>query len=488
MSDHKVRMRERSSGNGAGSTCRACPPRPQDRGFPRYEMKQALERYFVQQAKRLWEPGTPLVVGLSGGVDSMALYVLLRQIQSEWPTPLYPVHVNHRLRPTADAEAQWLEAYVWDKFADHLVVVPVDVRPEAGESLEMAARTARYRALFERADAVGSNSRVVVAHHKNDQAETVLMRILTGTGVRGLAAMRPVQGRVLRPLLRVSRADLRDYVVSQHIRWIEDASNDDTHMLRNRIRHEIMPMLATVNPKVGTALTGLADRADAHHRALQVLVGQWMHDHQLTIGPGDLSLPSGWQQWPEEIVALILRDFAQTHQIRLTARHIELALRGDAQWPQRFRVEHGADGTLRVGPHTTERSGRVLDPQPLPASGRISWADATIESVCQLFDGQTRSGWVAVRQSNTGPLWVRCWRPGDRMHPLGLNGHSKKLQDIWVDAKIPAAVRRWWPVIVSDPQQGVVLAVPGVCVAEEARAEIGLPTCWIRVVAASHGS
>jgi tRNA(Ile)-lysidine synthase len=445
-------------------------------------MKESLEGYFLRQAKQLWEPGTPLVVGVSGGVDSMALYALLRRIESQWPARLHPVHVNHQLRSSAGAEAQWLQEYIAERFRDSLMVVPVDVRPAVGESVEMAARSARYRALLTQAEALGPTSRVVVAHHRDDQAETVLMRILTGTGVRGLAAMRPVNGVVLRPLLQVSRADLRQYVLAQHIRWLEDASNTDTHMLRNRIRHEIMPVLETVNPNVATALAGLADRADAHHRALQALAEQWMHDNRVSIGANDLRLPLGWQQWPQEIVALVLRDFAQTHEIRLSAKHIEQALCGDAHWPQRYRVEHRPDGTLWVGPRAVEASERVLKPQPLPTSGQMTWADAAIESDCQRFDGRMRPGWTAVAQAGTSPLWVRCWRAGDRMHPLGLNGHSKKLQDIWIDAKIPAAVRRWWPVIVSDPVEGIILAVPGVCLAEEARTKIGRPTCWIRVI------
>ncbi|MCL5116306.1 MAG: tRNA lysidine(34) synthetase TilS [Firmicutes bacterium] len=440
-------------------------------------MDDPLERWFLKEAEKLWDAGTPLVVALSGGIDSMALYALLEAIQGEWPCPLIPVHVNHQLRPEAAADAAWLQAYLARHFQRSLRVVAVQVAPQSGESLEMAARRARYAVLFDAARDAGA--RVVVAHQKDDQAETVLMRVLTGTGVRGLQAMRPVRGPIVRPLLAVRRGALEQYLRDRHLEWREDASNRDPAMLRNRLRHQVMPGLERlVNPQVIEALAALADHAAQEEEALDFLMAQYLPPDAVREDDDGLVLRPGWQRWPQAVASLVLRRFAARHGLRLAAIHLDGALSGNADWPGGWQAVHGTDGSLEVRRASvpTEPSG----PARLPRQGALCWGAGTVEVKRAPFAGTVGAGWMVVDPGRWPELWIRAWRQGDRMHPLGLQGRSKKLQDIWVDAKVPGPLRSYWPILTADPDHGPILGIPGILPAEEARMDPGQLAIWVR--------
>ena len=439
----------------------------------------ALERQFLEQARVLWRPKTPLLVGVSGGIDSMALFALLHAIQQKWPVDLQAVHIDHGLRIESADDAAWLKMYIKDVFSHQLTVVPVTVVPDPGESVEMAARRVRYRALMAAADQFGPEALVAVAHHKNDQAETVLMRIITGTGVRGLAAMRPLSGRVVRPLLAFSRNQLQHYLIQRQVQWRDDPSNKDARMLRNHIRHQILPLLADVNPAVVDALYGLAERASRHEEALEAMLDGWLNDQSLSYSDGTFILSPQWAHWPREITALVLRRYAESHGVRLSSRHLELAFRGGTDWPGGYRVDHLPDGRLRVlRPAPVHAPALQTEPVRLPRQGTVAWADHVLSVEQGLFE-PTRSGWGAINANRWPQLWVRAWRPGDRIRPLGLQGHSKKVQDIFVDAKVPKDRRDTWPVLVDSPDSLTILAIPGLSMAEEARADARDPVHWV---------
>lgn len=444
-------------------------------------MMKPLERQFLDAIRALWSPGTPLVVGVSGGIDSMALFALIQAVHRVWPTRYQAVHVDHGIRPEAAEDAAWLAAYLAEVFSHSLKVATVSVRPEIGESLEMAARRERYRALFSVAQSMGEGAVVAVAHQKNDQAETVLMRVIAGTGVRGLAAMRPLGNGVVRPLLGFSRDQLQQYLEHRGLRWREDPTNQDVRMLRNRIRHQVLPILAEINPSVQDALAGLAERAARHEQALESMLDGWISDQALEAHDDVLTLAAEWAHWPRELTALVLRRYAESQGVRLSARHLDLAFRGGADWPGGFRVEHLSDGRLRVAREGAVAAARDLLPAALPEAGSIKWSGRTIEVEPGRFLGP-RAGWSAIDAKRWPRLWVRGWRPGDRMRPLGLEGHSKKVQDIFTDAKIARDHRATWPLVASDPDDGVILAVLGVAAAEDARSADAGPVHWIRSI------
>jgi len=190
-------------------------------------------------------PGTRVLIGLSGGSDSVALLFLLRELAENGNFALAGLaHVNHRLRPTADRD----EAFCRDLAARvglRIVVHIEDVKGYArgrNLSIEDAARRIRYDVMEQAAGALGAD-RIAVGHTQDDQAETFLLKLIRGAGLTGLAGIHPRRGRIIRPLLDVSRADLRSYLAGRGERWIDDESNDDLDNPRNRIRHVVLPEL-----------------------------------------------------------------------------------------------------------------------------------------------------------------------------------------------------------------------------------------------------
>lgn len=237
---------------------------------------------------------TPVIVAVSGGMDSVTLLHALAQLAPDWRLDLHVAHIDHALRPTSAADA----AFVRDLAAQmqtpfHTVRLDGESLRADPAGLEAAARHARYRALCAIACNVtpaGQVPVILVAHHAQDQAETLLLRLVQGSGLTGLAAMRPVTlldaaaltprpVRVVRPLLAVTRTALADYARRHQLAWREDESNADTTRSRNLLRHAVLPQLAQINPQViGTLartaelLADDADRLDAHDRqALQAL-------------------------------------------------------------------------------------------------------------------------------------------------------------------------------------------------------------------------
>jgi tRNA(Ile)-lysidine synthase len=190
-------------------------------------------------------PGTRVLIGLSGGSDSVALLFLLRELAENGKFALAGLaHVNHRLRPTADRD----EAFCRDLAARvglRIVVHIEDVKGYArgrNLSIEDAARRIRYDVMEQAAGALGAD-RIAIGHTQDDQAETFLLKLIRGAGLTGLAGIHPRRGRIIRPLLDISRADLRRYLAGRGERWIDDESNDDLDNPRNRIRHVVLPEL-----------------------------------------------------------------------------------------------------------------------------------------------------------------------------------------------------------------------------------------------------
>jgi tRNA(Ile)-lysidine synthase len=221
-------------------------------------------RAFADRHK-LWRADTRVIAALSGGADSLALLLILRELHEAGDLVLdAAAHLNHGIRGVAaDADEAFCRALTARLGVD-FVGARVDVAAAAAAerlSLEVAARRARHR-FFEQVLRDRGADAVAVAHTEDDQAETVLLRIVRGAGKRGLSGIRPRRDRLVRPLLAVTRAELREFVTERGETWREDATNADIANPRNRMRHEVLPYLAThFNPSVARALARLADVA-----------------------------------------------------------------------------------------------------------------------------------------------------------------------------------------------------------------------------------
>ena len=202
-------------------------------------VRKTIERH------ALCPPGSRLLVGLSGGSDSVALLFLLRELAENGSFSIAGLaHLNHQLRPTAERDETFCRELA-ARLNLRIVVKNEDVKGYArgrNLSVEDAARRIRYDFMEQAADALGADH-LAVGHTQDDQAETFLLKLIRGAGLTGLAGIHPRRGRVIRPLLDVARADLRSYLAERGERWIEDESNDDLENPRNRIRHIVLPEL-----------------------------------------------------------------------------------------------------------------------------------------------------------------------------------------------------------------------------------------------------
>ena len=264
----------------------------------------AVERTLRRHA--MLAGGETVLVAVSGGGDSVALLSVLHALAPTWRLTLRVLHVDHGLRADSGRDADFVRALG----ARLGVTVDVErVRVGSG-SVEAAARAARYAALEAAADRLGAD-RIAVGHTADDQAETVLMRLLDGTGVRGLAAIPPVRGRVIRPLLEVRGQMLRDTLTAAGQEWLEDPTNRDPKFLRNRVRHELLPLLAaSYRADIVVSLAGVARLARESVDALDRTAA--LELERVATGDTDaLTLPrAALATLPVSVAAEVLRQAA----------------------------------------------------------------------------------------------------------------------------------------------------------------------------------
>ena len=479
---------------------------------PVHVVAETLER------RALWSADDRIAVALSGGGDSVALtFVLLDLLggasdiarSPDRPSPMAGrlaglIHVNHTLRGAeSDADEAFCRALA-ARLQLPIDVSRVDVAErmrECSESTETAARVLRYEA-FEAAAARLGATIVATGHTLDDQAETVLLRLLRGATVRGVSAIRARRGMIVRPLLDCRRHDLRQDLAVRGEPYREDASNLDERIPRNRLRRDVMPALAAFAPAGMRALARFAELAAEDERFLseaaiveagsivlhaEALRAETQSDAE-TQGDAGRTGVRGVQlerkalaTLPRAVSRRIMRDAAERLGAPVSARslaRIDRLIRADNPVGRLHlpgleveRVEdriHITDSSR--GPAET---GQFAYRLTVPGTVQISeTCDVITASYQEEMDAGTalasgRGSTAAVQADSLSvPLTVRNRRPGDRMRPLGAPGH-RKLQDLFVDRKIPRAERDRVPVIV-DTQDRIVWVV-GVAIAEECR-------------------
>ena len=341
-------------------------------------------------------PG-PYGVACSGGADSMTL--AHATIAAAGAAHVVIISIDHRLQPGSGAVASGVVAWASEQGAA-AVVRGVDVQPRA--SIEAAARDARYAALDAIADELGL-AVVFLGHTARDQAETVLMRIVRGTGPAGLAGIPVRRARYVRPLLALPRAAIDDYVTTHALPIAADPMNDDLRLARVRMRAEILPALRRENPQLDAALVRLAASAT-----------EWLEVIDGAAAP--------WSQFPIDCASLAPQPAAIRK--RAVAKALE-AVNAEYEASHLEDVDRlvcrqtaGEVGLDLPGVRLV-RSYDSLSPDPISARG-VSPTD----ELC------APAGYA-----------VRPWQPGDRMRLLRLRGQSKKLSDLFIDAKVPRSAR-----------------------------------------------
>ena len=409
--------------------------------------------------------GEPLLVLLSGGADSICLL----EISVRLGARVAALHANYGLREGAPGEEK-LCREVCERLGVELTVERVSLAaaaPGATGNLQAEAREARY-ALAE-ALVAGSGGDYATAHTASDQAETVLYRLAVSPGRRALLGMEARRGRLVRPLLAVSRAQTHAYCEARGLPWREDPTNADRSFARARIRHEVLPALAEVSAAAERTIAETAlllrDEAEVLEAAVDEALGR--------LGGPAVSVTE-LRALPVGLARLVLRRLAEQRAgapapLSRADADAVLAL-GDRGGTQALDLGGGLRavveyGTLRFGisgeeegPLEHERTEAVM----LEVPGSVRFGTWEIDAVRVDPGGAEEEEAVLAADRLGTRVTVRSWRSGDRMRPAGLGG-SKSLQDLFVDRKVPRALRRELPVVDAG---GTIAWVAGVAVDE----------------------
>jgi tRNA(Ile)-lysidine synthase len=442
--------------------------------------------------RALFGSGEHVLVAVSGGPDSTALLLILSKLTPGLGLTLAGAHFDHGLRGASAArrERSYVEALCC-RLGVPLHAGAGDTRAHARAhrlSREEAARELRYAFLSEVAAAAGCTA-VATGHTADDQAETVLLHLIRGSGLAGLAGMAPrgpwpLEGhaglKVARPLLCLRREETARYCLEEGLKPVADPSNVSPAFLRNRVRLELLPLLRRYNPRVDAAVLRLAEAARADLSVLEEMASEALSkgDDGQTVALSRqrlTGLPEGLQRHALRLaLRRVLGDLRDVHQ-----DHIEALLRGLARGaghhldlPRGLRFDVGyEEATLSLERREAGDVRPPLPPEaPLAVPGVASWgpwrveAELTVPSTAEPSPADPWQAWLDA--DVTGPeLRVRSRRPGDRFQPLGMAG-EKKLQDFFVDARVPRAERDAVPLVCGKP--GIVW-VAGQRIDERAR-------------------
>lgn len=419
----------------------------------------------ILREQQLLTPGDRVLVALSGGADSVALLHLLHALAPTFPLTVLAAHLDHGMRLESSADADFVRS-LCARLGVVLVEGRVDVPALAEErrrGLEETARDAR-RQFLRQAAAQHGCAAIALGHHRDDQAETVLFRLLRGSALSGLAAMRPRSAPFIRPLLFFSRRQIREFLAGRRLPFVEDASNRDLTFTRNRIRHQLLPLLRDFNPRIEEHLTRFSSR-------LALEENYWEFEERRLLV--ELCRFGESEVWLERGALLALHPAVRLRLLRRTL----LSVRGDllgvaachleaiesmllAARPQAELHLPGAWAGRRYEQLWLRSAAPEASPPflftidgpgvyPLPGGGELQ----VVLAGAALGEDQRTVEFDAARVSF--PLTLRSPHPGDRFRPAGTGG-SKKLKDFLIDTKVPRERRQCLPLVAETEVLWVV--------------------------------
>ncbi len=449
--------------------------------------RHKLERHVAAsaRARQLFAAGDHLLVAVSGGPDSVALLSVLASLAPAKRLTLSALHINYGLRGEESEEDARFVSRLCAELGVPLTCERIDLsrasNQRKGMSLQTRAREARYAALQRTATARGAG-KIALGHTADDQAETLVMWMLRGSGAAGLAGIRPVRDAVyVRPLLDVSRTDVLAYLNAKGWSFRMDSSNAKPLYLRNRIRHELLPMLKQFNPAVVDALTRQADILRDDDRCLEQWASEWIGRHVQRGDDRSLAVPSmALLELPVALQRRVIRRVMQQaanspysptfgaaeavlEKIVPGRSGSSLALRGASVVKE--------DGHVRFFPNRTAGRPAVGGVSDRAVSLCLSVPSVTVwpptEQVIRLSyapassDGTGTPAGTQIARFDadrfTHQLVVRSWKAGDVFHPQGMGGRRKKVQDYFCDIKLPRERRAGVPLLVA--REGILWIV-----------------------------
>ena len=387
---------------------------------------------FIKQYDMV-QPGDTLVCAVSGGADSVALLFALYLLKEKLEIILEAAHFNHHLRGT---ESDRDEAFVRDfcgRYDIPLHLGSGDIRP-GKKGLEAAARDARYAFLR------SLPGKIATAHTADDNAETVLLHLVRGTGLKGLGGITPVSGNVIRPMLNVTRQEVEAFLEEWCLHHIEDSSNAGDDFLRNRIRHRIMPLLKEENPRIGENLSAMALRLRKDEEYLSQ-----QSDHEIPPTVEQLkAMESAIRSRALEqfLKRSGVREPEQSHITAAEALVFSSRPSARASFPGGITIARSYDRLVKL----TEQDEQM--PVELPCPGEVEFGPYRV--ICTPAEEKLSSP-AAFTVAPEGTMVLRSRQSGDTIR---LSGGRKSLKKLYIDRKIPAHQRSAIPVLTDE--QGIL--------------------------------
>jgi tRNA(Ile)-lysidine synthase len=433
--------------------------------------------------RQLFGPGQHLLLAVSGGPDSVALLSLLASLAPSWQLTLTVVHFNYGLRGSeSDGDEAFVSAFCRTRNIPLIVRRPVLSKQRRVSSLQMLARWARYEAMKSLAHEIHAD-RIVTGHTANDQAETTMLWMLRGAGLTGLAGMPLIREKlIVRPLLKTTREEILQYLKQEGLSYRQDSSNLTGLYRRNRIRRDLLPVMEDITPGIVRLLERQADVLRADDEYLRQVVDR-LYESLITVdakgaqrfdSPAVNALPVALKR---RLVRHIL-TCADREQRAPNLRVVEsvlrfvsgrskgsrLSLRGIDVVRDRARAlvvrRNGQEAADRRSSAHVMRTIRVTIPSTVYWPGtaqQIHVQEMTRPAAEPLLKHRTRDCAVFDMARFSMPLLLRPWKAGDRLHPRGMGGKSKKLQDLFTDLKLSREERFRIPLLAAP--EGILWVV-----------------------------
>jgi len=407
--------------------------------------------------------GDRVIVAVSGGADSVCLLDVLHSLKGVLGIELVVAHFDHGLRPGEDEyETRFVKALATSFDCDFVTKKAGPALKLGSASLEEKARDARYQSL-KKIKGQFSAQKIAMGHNLNDQAETVLMRLLRGSGPSGLSGIPPVRNtHIIRPLIEVTRSEIESYLSKRGLSHITDSSNSETKYLRNEIRLHLLPQLEKYQPKIVEILGRTAAIMREENTWLEAKATKWLKKWAEKGSNDEIVLPLlRFKGLPEPLQNHVIRQALKREGgslRRISLPNIDAIKRvatgrkpqAEVTLPNMLVVKRVYDRMIfsKSKPETPKRFCYIIDK---PGAFDLETLGCTIqieEVERKAMADLTTSAWTACLDADliTYPLTLRNFRPGDRVVPLGMTGH-KKLKSLFIDMKIPSHVRARVPIL-----------------------------------------
>jgi tRNA(Ile)-lysidine synthase len=447
----------------------------------------------------------PVVVGVSGGADSLTLLHLFIRLK----IPVWVVYFDHQLRPESKKECLIVQQLAEAWKSEGFIAGQEDVRRLAEQtrcSLEAAARQARYRFLFKTAEEFNAAA-VAVGHTADDQVETVLMHLIRGSGLDGLSGMdyrtiiRDFSPTVplIRPLLGFWRTEIEQYCRQNGLQPLQDVTNQSLQFTRNRIRHELIPELQGYNPQIKNRLWTMSRVVKDHLRMIKPIAEKILQEVCVDRREGEWLAfsASRLKDLPEEMLSIVLREAIHalkpaSEDINWQSTHLAIV---EIRSGRRTGIIQLGDGVELLFAqemiYLKNETSAIFDPRfpnipsgveyTLSSTGEVQLGEewflqaeiVHVEQVPPTWKDNRFEAWLDAQKVHF-PLKVRAWKRGERFRPLGMSDGSVKIADFLTEKKVPRPLRSGYPLVFSGDQ---VVWLPGLQIADLVR--ITQNTQWV---------